>query len=224
VRTPIAVIPNGVTLPDMRGDLPRPAWMPADRRVLLFLGRIHRKKGVFELLDAWRRLLDRSEAVKRGWVLAIAGWDDGGYAAQLKHAAEDLALGPDSVIFPGGIFGREKEAAFRHASAFILPSYSEGLPMSILEAWSYGLPVLMTRGCNIPAAFDRDAAIEISTEPSDLSRQIERAMTSPSLGDVARNGRRFVEERFTWKAVINDLRAVYQWLAGTSSRPACVDS
>ena len=222
LKTPIAVIPNGVDLPDPGRIPPRPAWMAGDRRVLLFLGRIHPKKGVFELLQAWAKLLERSDAARQGWVLAIAGWDDGGYATQLKEAARHLGLGPDSVVFPGGIFGPEKEAAFRNAAAFILPSFSEGLPMSVLEAWSHGLPVLMTPGCNIPAAFQSGAAIEISTDPLQMATTLESALTGTTLATVAGNGRRFVEAHFTWRAAISDLRSVYEWLTGASPRPGCV--
>ncbi len=93
--------------------------------------------------------------------------------------------------------------------------------MGVLEAWSYGLPVLMTRGCNLPAAFGRGAAIEIATDPRSLSATLESALAGP-LDDVAAQGRALVEEHFTWGAVIGDLRSVYEWLTGESARPACV--
>lgn len=222
LKTPIAVIPNGVAFPEADRRPPAPAWMPADRRTLLFLGRLHPKKGLFELLHAWAALSDSSSEVRRGWRLAIAGWDDGGYAAKLREQAARLGIGPDSVAFPGGIFGDEKDAALRHAAAFVLPSFSEGLPMSVLEAWSYGLPVLMTRACNLSEAFAHEAAIEVSTDPRELARTLESALAGDALGRIAANGRRFAEARFAWDAVIRDLRSVYEWLAAGAPRPACV--
>src|SRR6185436_2371008 len=127
---------------------------------------------------------------RNGWLLAVAGWDDGGHAAQMQQAAQQCGLGPGAVVFPGGIFAEEKEAALRNARAFILPSFSEGFPMSVLEAWSYGLPVLMTRECNIPEAFGPGAAIEISTDPAALARSLESALTEATLDPVAAAGSR----------------------------------
>jgi glycosyltransferase involved in cell wall biosynthesis len=222
LKAPIAVIPNGVAFPEADRRPPPPAWMAAERRTLLFLGRLHPKKGLFELLQAWAALLESSSEVRRGWRLAIAGWDDGGYAAKLREQAARLRMGPESVTFPGGIFGDEKDAALRHAAAFVLPSFSEGLPMSVLEAWSHGLPVLMTRACNLSDAFAHEAAIEVSTDPRELARTLDSALTGEALGRVGANGRRFVEARFAWDAVIRDLRAVYEWLAAAAPRPACV--
>jgi len=65
------------------------------------------------------------------------------------------------MLFFGPAFGEEKEELLRSASAFILPSFSEGLPMSVLEAWAYGLPVVITPECNLPEGFAFQAALEI---------------------------------------------------------------
>jgi poly(glycerol-phosphate) alpha-glucosyltransferase len=222
LKAPIAAIPNGVDVPDAIRGAQRPAWMDDDRRVLLFLGRIHPKKGVFELLEAWARVSYSSAAVREGWRLAIAGWDDGGHSARLARRAAELKLDEGSVAFPGGLFGDDKAAAFRHAAAFILPSYSEGLPMTVLEAWSHGLPVLMTRGCNIPAAFEHGAAVEISTDPAELARALEAMLTGDALQGIAANARPFVASRFSWQTVVRELHSVYEWLLGDSPRPACV--
>ena len=87
------------------------------------------------------------------------------------------ALTPDScpltpVVFTGPAFGQAKDALLRRADAFILPSFSEGLPMSVLEAWAYGLPVLMTEQCNIPEDFAAGAALRIGTEVGDQKSEV----------------------------------------------------
>jgi glycosyltransferase involved in cell wall biosynthesis len=107
----------------------------------------------------------------------------------------------------------------RSADAFILPSFSEGLPMSVLEAWAYGLPVVMTPECNLPEGFASDAALEIrsgegSFQVSDFSFQHGlRAlleMSGAQRGSMGMRGRRLVEERFTWPKIAAQMKALYE--------------
>lgn len=213
---PIAVVPNGV-------DLPSPAGHPArgGRPTLLFLGRIHPKKGIAELLQAWAVVA--KESVAADWRLLVAGWDDGGHLAALQRQAEKLGIA-DRVAFPGPLFGEQKARAFAAASAFILPSFSEGLPMAVLEAWSYRLPVLITRECNVPEGFVAGAAIEVTTEPTELAQRVRVLMTMSETQRRAMGvaGRRLVEERFTWDRVAAEMHEVYTWALGGGPPPACV--
>lgn len=222
LTNPIAVIPNGADMPE-RTAHPRPAWMDGDRRrTLLFLGRLHPKKGVRELLIAWAELMARSPKVAASWRLAIAGWDDGGHLLDLKRTAASLSL-QGEVLFPGPLFGEAKAAALAHAGAFVLPSYSEGLPMAVLEAWSYGRPVLMTAACNLPEGFAAGAAMEISTEPAALARQLAAALAAPDLDAFGARGRDLVRERFTWRSIAADHAAVYAWMRDGGTAPSCVE-
>ena len=131
------------------------------------------------------------------------------------------ALDAVDVVFYGPAFGVEKEALFRSADAFVLPSFSEGLPMSVLEAWSYGLPVVMTPECNLPEGFAKQAALEIrsgegSFQGSDFSFQnglrslIE--MTEAQRWEMGMRGRKLVEDRFTWPKVAEQMKEVYESL------------
>ena len=138
---------------------------------MLFLGRIHPKKGVAELIRAWALLRRSDPSLALGWRLIVAGWDDGGHLPGLRTLVAELGL-VDHVLFIGSVFGADKEAWFRSAKAFILPSYSEGLPMAVLEAWSYELPVFMTGACNLPEGFEEGAAIEVSTDPNQLANAL----------------------------------------------------
>jgi glycosyltransferase involved in cell wall biosynthesis len=220
---PIAVIPNGVELPSTDVAQPeRPAWMPEDRRALLFLGRIHPKKGIEELLRAWSIMKSRWPDIERSWLLVVAGWDDGGHAGPARALAMKLGVGDRSVVFPGPLFGSQKIAALSHASAFVLPSYSEGLPMTVLEAWSYGLPVLMTRECNIPEGFVSGAAIEVVPAPEALADVLSRSLVRSDLSTIGQKGRDLVESRFCWPTIVAELASVYEWLAARGPRPPCV--
>jgi len=219
---PVALIPNGVDLPALHSRLARPSCLEGDvRRVLLFLGRIHPKKGLAETLRAWAMVLQDAPVIRRDWVIVIAGWDDGGHIEGLRRLSTELGLDA-SVRFTGPVFGAEKAALFQAAAAFILPSYSEGLPMAVLEAWSHGCPVLMTQACNLPEGFAAGAAVEITTNPAVMASVIAKRLADPDLPRLGVVGRALVAERFSWDRVGRELADVYTWLAGRGPRPDCV--
>ena len=211
LKTPIAVIPNGVELPEVGIRASR-----TGKKRLLFLGRIHPKKGLAELLPAWGKLRPTE------WELLIAGWDDGGYELGLKAQVAELGIG-DSVTFLGSQYGTEKDALLRSVDAFILPSFSEGLPMSVLEASSYSLPVVMTDFCNLPVGFDAEAALRIEPEPDSIFQGLEILMGIDEVERAAMGskGRKLVEEQFSWDQIAAEMKAVYAWCLG-GDKPACV--
>lgn len=210
---PIAVIPNGVELPALgnEGATPKP------QKTLLFLGRIHPKKGLEELLQAWAD-------VRGDWKLLIAGWDDGGHEQGLKAHAAALGI-TDSVEFTGPMHGEEKDALLRCVDAFILPSFSEGLPMSVLEAWSYRLPVIMTDFCNLPEGFEAKAAVRVKPNPASVAEGLRQlvAMPDAQLAELASNGRKLVEDKFTWPRIAESMKQVYEWCVTGGSPPECME-
>ena len=221
VDVPIAIIPNGVDLPSETVVAARD-WSGDDRKTMLFLARLHPKKGVQELIAAWRTLIDRAPETGREWRLVLGGWDDGGTLDLARRQIAELNL-TAQVELPGPLFGDAKHAALAAAHAFILPSRSEGLPVTVLEAWAYGLPVFMTAACNLPSGFAADAAVRIETDPDALAAGLARDM-----GDTARlqamgcNGRALVERDFAWGPVVADYAALYRWLARGGAVPPFV--
>jgi poly(glycerol-phosphate) alpha-glucosyltransferase len=218
LTNPVAVIPNGTCLP--QGDAHRNS-VGGREKILLFLGRIHPKKGLVELLRAWTLLKARHPGLAQEWRLIVAGWDDGGHLPALHALAAQLGLGED-VEFPGPLFGAEKDAVLARASAFALPSFSEGLPMAVLEAWAWRLPVFMTRQCNLPEGFQAGAAFELPTDPAEMAEVLAAGLEDPALELAGEAGRNLVEERYTWPAVTAEMIAVYDWLVRGGSPPACV--
>jgi glycosyltransferase involved in cell wall biosynthesis len=221
LTNPIAVIPNGVDLPTLSPEEDR--RRSDQRRTMLFLGRIHPKKGIKELLLAWQQARQRSATIASEWRLEIAGWDDGNHASGLMRLRDELGLA-DVVDFPGGLFGESKAAAYRGADAFILPSYSEGMPMTVLEAWSYAKPVFMTDACNIPEGFAADAAIRIETDPTQIADMLCACLGNNSLLEATgRAGRALVEDRFTWDQVVEQRLVLYRWLVEGGAAPGYVE-
>lgn len=219
LENPVAVIPNGVRL-TMTGNTSL-YWeqFSKGRRVLLFLGRLHPKKGLEDLLQAWADVVDRSE----GWCLVIAGWQEAGYGDYLKKIMEKNRL-EGSVLFPGPLYDEEKVSGMRSADAFVLPSYSEGLPMAVLEAWASKLPVFMTQACNLPSGFERNAA-----EPIEVGREGVKAgllrlfkMSRGELDKIGQSGQKLVSEQFSWERVGDEMFRVYEWLLGGGRKPDTV--
>jgi poly(glycerol-phosphate) alpha-glucosyltransferase len=253
LTNPICVVPNGIDLPSA---LETPELMvegsalqrfAAGRKILLYLGRIHPKKGLVNLLKAWKQVRGRWSVVggqRSEWILAIAGWDEGGHEAALKRLASELGLAfadvrgekaesrnpasdlcpPASVLFLGPQFGEEKAACYRGCEAFILPSFSEGLPMVVLEAWAYGKPVLVTPECNLPEGFAAGAALRFERSAESIARALEDVFRAPpaTLRTMGEKGRELVRDRFAWPKVAAEMKTVYDWILGGGSKPSCV--
>ncbi len=297
LKNPIAIIPNGIDLPiipnaetlktetlkHQSASAPssfsacQPVSLSAfanGRKVLLYLGRIHPKKGLVNLLKAWAAVQGsrHSSPVTRHdeWLLAIAGWDQGGHEAELKRLATELGIpwadlrehstfntqhptsngkaesSPSSValrrvekqkadfsvsafqrfsvLFLGPQFGEEKAACYRDCDAFILPSFSEGLPMAVLEAWAYSKPVLMTPECNLPEGFAAEAAIRIETIVEDIARGLREffEMSADERQDMGARGQNVVARNFAWPGIAREMGAVYEWVLGGGPKPNCV--
>lgn len=212
-NNPVCVIPNGVDLPDM----PAARTPTGSRPTILFLGRLHPKKGIEVLLDSWEQFVAGSG---KDYLLKIVGWGDTSYANKLQQLVAAKTL-QGSVEMVGPKFGDEKHQTFLEASGFILPSFSEGMPMTVLEAWSYHLPVILTPHCNIPEGVQSGACIECQPEVESVADALEQ-FAKMSLTDqmqMGQNGRRLVEEKFTWDVVSSKMAMVYDWLAGNSDCP-----
>ena len=230
LRNPICIIPNGIDLPeadnenleDREDGLPWKKLAPPGRRVILYLGRLHPKKGLANLLKAWAQVKGATSWHSE-WTLAIAGWSQAGHQRELQKLACELQLN-SSVVFVGPRFGLAKSACYRNCDAFILPSFSEGLPMAVLEAWSYGRPVLMTRECNLPEGFVADAALQIEPNVKSIAAGLQTLfeMSPSERRTMGQSGLALVQSRFTWPKIADDMRSVYSWIVGCGPKPDCV--
>jgi glycosyltransferase involved in cell wall biosynthesis len=221
IQNPICVIPNAVDLPELSDDSTPDAksakFRPFgdNRRVLLYLGRLHPKKNVANLIRAWKQTVNSHPSTREGWLLAIAGWDQAGYERELKELTSDYGL-MASVRFLGPLFGEEKDGACHGCNAFILPSLSEGLPMTVLEAWAHAKPVLMTPECNLPEGFAAGAALQIGTGPEEIAAGLKQLidMSDDDRRTMGDRGRTLVSTKFSWPQIGEQMRSVYEWLLG----------
>ena len=218
LRNPICVIPNGVDLPDPNESL-TPKSRSDGRKILLYLGRLHPKKNVANLIRAWNDTFNSQRCKTDDWVLAIAGWDQGGYESELKR----IATVP-SVVFLGPRFGAEKNECYRACDGFILPSLSEGLPMTVLEAWAYGKPVLMTPECNLPEGFSAEAAVRIGLSSDEIAAGLKQLaeMSDDDRAAMGTRGHTLVATKFSWPRIGEQMRAVYEWVLSSGAPPETI--
>lgn len=224
LRNPIAVIPNGVeptnTPPGREQQNLRRDFPPlAAGKLLLFLSRIHPKKGLVDLLQAWARI----QPQKRGWALAIAGPDEVQHESGLRRLTGELAL-TQSVQFLGPVYGDKKARLLSIADAFILPSHSEGFSIALLEAAAAGLPVVLTRECNFPELAAAGAAFETGAGAAGLESALRNllALSDEQRTAMGLKGQNLVQQVYSWPAIAREMSAVYNWLAHGNSKPQCV--
>ena len=212
-RQPIAVIPNGVTLPERTGPELFLAQHPSlkGKRIVLFLGRIHFKKGLDLLVGAWSRVTGAHPEAR----LVLAGPDFENTRATVERQVATLGVGA-SVCFTGMLRGAEKWSAMAAAEAFVLPSYSEGLSVSALEAMGMGLPVILTTQCHLSEAARAGAGWEIPSEVGALASVLQQMLRQPVAANRAMGakGQQLVRDRFAWNVVGAEMRALYSWVEG----------
>ncbi len=219
LKNPVAIIPNGINVKKKLGKI-------SNRKIkskLLFLGRIHPKKGLVSLIKSISIINQKDPKVLKNWEFIIAGWSELNHQNELEELCNTLGISK-LVNFNGPAFEIDKQNLLNDVDAFILPSYSEGLPMSILEAWSYKLPVLMTKECNIPEGFESNSAIKIHNEPIRLAHDICKFISlNKSIRDkIGINGYNLVKNKFVWKKISDDTILLYKWLLNKSEIPEFV--
>ena len=203
----IEIIANGID-PHEKDGLPAPGsfrqhyGMDLNRPLILFLGRINKKKGADMLVAAFARLKNRDAQ------LVIAGPDDG-QLAEVQNLIGDLGL-EGRVVLPGLLTGSAVLAAFQDADLFVLPCRTDTFPMTILEACLMGIPMVITDGCEI-AELLRDRVAEVVPFDADaFALAMGRLLTDKERYQRYRmNTHDLLEKNFSLHAVADQLEAVY---------------
>lgn len=210
IQAPIVVAPNGLDPgaytappgPVAAIETPLIPRLSKNSHRILFLGRIHPKKGLDLLLSAWARL----GAQGRDWELVVAGPDEGGYLKSMRRLAQELHI-EDRVLFTGSVTGLDKTRLLHSADLFVLPSYSEGFPMGLLEAMACQVPVVATRACNFPEAAVLGAGWECEAARESLVATLAGALAASESerAERGRRGRQLVETRYSWSRTVSIL-------------------
>jgi glycosyltransferase involved in cell wall biosynthesis len=211
-RQPVAIIPNGVDIPELDSDVSRHG------RTLLFLGRIHPKKGLDLLLPAWQAI----QTHYPDWRLRIVGPDNQGHLEAARKLAVDLTL--KRVEFTGALYGRDKWAAYQGADLFVLPTYSENFGMTVAEALAAGTPAVVSKGAPWEQLPAKAAGWWIEIGVDSLVAALEDALSrSPqALSQMGSNGRRWMRDDYAWPQIGSRMAATYRWLAEGGAAPEWV--
>ncbi|MGV8840415.1 MAG: glycosyltransferase [Bauldia sp.] len=211
---PIAVIPNGIDVPAAEpggGD---------DRNTVLSLGRLHPKKGLDGLIEAWAAV----EPQRPSWRLRIVGPDENGHAAELQKLA--ARLGVTRVSIEDAVYGAAKAAVFRGAGVFVLPSRNENFGLTAAEALAAGVPVIAARRTPWSGLADTRAGWWVEGTPAALGEALLDATGRPA-GErraMGERGRAWMVRDFGWDRVAAEMAAVYLWLVAGGPRPASVEA
>ncbi|MFZ5448841.1 MAG: glycosyltransferase [Thermodesulfobacteriota bacterium] len=201
------VIPNGVNLDQF---YPAPSreefnqFFPelADRPYLLFLSRLHPKKGLDVLFPAFRQFIEKWGGGDRPRpFLVVAGGGEVKYRNELTRMVEELNIS-DFLLFPGMVTGQAKLALLHHSAFMVLPSRSEGLPMAVLEALACGKPVILTPECYLPEVAQSGAGLEVDLDVNKWGDAMAELWHSPDRQrHMGESALKLIQEKFTWKKV-----------------------
>ena len=205
----IEVLHNAVVIPDIHGPRPR-----EPEPTLLFLGHLLRDKGVYDLVRAFALVAPKFPRAK----LVLGGVGD---IEAVRQLATQLEI-PRRVSCPGWLDPEHKSAAFAGSQVFLLPSYAEGMPMALLEAMSWGLPVIATPVGGIPQVVEHEVS-GLLVAPGDIeacAAQMERLLADPLLRErLGSAARERIATDFSLGDALDRLSAIYQRF-GLEPRPA----
>jgi glycosyltransferase involved in cell wall biosynthesis len=210
---PIAVIPNGIDLPNV------PRSLRADRRTLLYLGRIHPIKGLPMLLQAWRELSPEAP----DWTLRIVGPGKPEHLGELETVIRQLRLSRVEVAEPA--YGPAKWLEYCSSDLFVLPSLSENFGMTVAESLACGTPVIATHATPWSGLETAKAGWWCPTETGAVLAALREATRAsrPELEEMGERGRSWMQNEFGWSAIAGRMVETYEWiLAGTHARPSWV--
>lgn len=184
----ITIIPNGIDL----SEITQVKTLYGSKKII-FLSRIHPKKGIEILLQAWRN------CDTTGWTLEIAGNGDQNYIEALNQSAQDL----NNIHFVGAKYGKDKWDFLRSADLMVLPTHSENFGIVVAEALAVGVPVITTQGTPWEDLEVQQCGWWINLSVTNLENTLVKAFNTPAkvLETMGKNGRKLIEDKYDIKAI-----------------------
>ncbi|MEM1371066.1 MAG: glycosyltransferase [Pseudomonadota bacterium] len=230
LRAPLALIPNGIDLPPIEAlqsvqalderapTVSTTVSTTGPGRSILYLGRVHPKKGIDKLIAAWAEL----EHGYPHWQVDIVGPSEIGYADDLQRQA--VSAGLQRVHFHQGVYGDAKTQKFVQADIVVLPTLDENFGLVVGEALAAGTPVICTHGAPWADLHQHGCGWWIEHGVSPLQAALKDAMARPreTLKDMGQRGRGWMARDFAWPAVAQQMLALYNWIDGRAEQPPFV--
>lgn len=213
-REKIAIIPNGIDLTEYaklpnKGCFKRKFGIPEKKKIILYLGRIHKTKGIDFLIKAYAHLTTKLGT--KDTVLVIAGPDDG-YLKEIKTLVKSLNAS-NSVVFTGPLYGADKLATYVDAYVYVLPSRYETFPMTVLEAFACGKPVIASNICGLEDLVKNgNTGLLFELGNTDqLAECIQQLFNDGKKAEeMGLNSRRVVEDNFAIDKIVTSLEELYK--------------
>lgn len=205
---PIALIPNGIdisTVPEIKKDF--------GSKKIIFLSRIHVKKGLGILLDSWKHICNN------GWSLEIAGEGDENYVSELKQKI--IVERIPNVYFIGALYGEDKWNFLKSGDVFVLPTFSENFGIVVAEALAIGLPVITTKGTPWGELVSHKCGWWIDLNTQNLTNALIEA-TNCDLNELKSKGirgRQLVEKCYSIATVAHNVKEMYRYVTDKSLQP-----
>lgn len=208
-RKKIEIMPPGLDFLEYnkKDDILRKRFPELEnKRIILYLGRIHPKKGLEILLKAFSRVI----TLRDDTYLVVAGPIDN-YAKRIISFVRNSSL-EKRVIFTGMLLGTDKIAAFYASDLFVLSSYGENFSIAALEALACGVPVILTREVGLsPDVKEYGAGFIVKQDALEISEAIEKILSNPDLREVmSLRGRNLAQERFSLDIIVNNVIRLYK--------------
>jgi len=205
ITTCKAVIPNGIET----DSYPCKTSVDVVKKQVLFLSRVHVKKGIEVLFEVWKQIHPDYE----DWQLLVIGNGEAEYIHSLENRVECLGLKESIKILPP-VFGNDKIQIYQESALFCLPSYSENFGMAIAEAMSCGTPVITTTNCPWNILNDTKTGWCIDLNVDNLERALREAlsMNPTELYDMGQKASKMIYENFDYRNVTRKTLKLYEWL------------
>lgn len=215
ITTYKAVIPNGIET----DSYPCKTSIDVVKKQLLFLSRVHVKKGIEILFDAWKRI--HSEFAE--WQLLVVGNGEAEYIQSLENKVECLGL-KDSIKILPPVFGNDKIRLYQESALFCLPSFSENFGMVIAEAMSCGTPVITTTNCpwDILNETNTGWCVDLSVDNLEYALREALSMNPTELYDMGQKASKLIRDNFDYRSVARKTLCLYEWLLGGGNKPEFV--
>jgi glycosyltransferase involved in cell wall biosynthesis len=234
LRNPVALIGNGVFVPEVLEDRKSEIGNRKPVKRALFISRVHPKKGLLDLVRAWKRNAemlktdtlksDLRSPISNSWELLIVGPDEGGHLAQVMRLVQELGMS-EQIRYGGEIWeDAAKWRCYREADLFVLPSYSENFGLVIAEALGCGLPVLTTRATPWQELETLRCGWWMDPGEEPLTQALRHALAVPAaeLQAMGARGRRLIQDKYSWAPIGRQMAETYEWMAGRRSQPEWV--
>lgn len=205
----IVIIPNGINVEEFKnlpneGEFKQKYSIESDKKIILYLGRIDKIKGIDLLIDSFANLVKEVDNTR----LVVVG-PNSDYLPILKQKVIDLGI-DDNILFTGPLYGRDKLEAYIDADVYVLPSRYETFPNTVLEAAACGTPVIITDQCGITDIVKGKLGYVVEFDTDALKNAMYTSLNNTDLNEFSNvGGVQIINECFNWLNIIKIIENIY---------------